>query len=71
MWTAPSAGTGRVTFRYAAVQARMTYWGNQEAGVVQGMCICSKRALTDNMQLIIYNIILVHFTHPTVCASTC
>ena len=45
MWTAPSAGTGRVTFRYAAVQVRAIHWANQEAGVVQGMCICSKCAL--------------------------
>ena len=35
-WTAPSAGTGPVTFRYAGVRVFASYWADQVAGVVQG-----------------------------------
>ena len=35
-WVAPSAGTGPVTFRYAGVMVRATYWANQVAGVATG-----------------------------------
>ena len=35
-WTAPADGTGPVTFRYAGVVVRDTYWANQMGPMLTG-----------------------------------
>ena len=35
-WTAPSEGTGPVTFRYAGVVVRTMYWANQMGPMLNG-----------------------------------
>ena len=37
-WTAPSKGTGMVEVRFAVVRIQMTYWANQLAATLLGMC---------------------------------
>ena len=37
-WTAPDEGTGTVEVRFAVVRMRVTYWANQLAATLQGMC---------------------------------
>ena len=38
-WRAPPAGTGAVEVRFAVVEVQMTYWANQLAATLQGMCM--------------------------------
>ena len=65
-WIAPSAGTGPVTFRYAGVMVRTTYWANQVAGVATGKIfyICIIYKLYTSCQITIAKgICIIHITY--------